>query len=161
MIAERHMRWYLLMSLFCMLLHSSAVRFPIYPDHPQECDGWTLAARIPTKPSQRIAVLQALVGHCEAWRANFTGLLNSIALRELHALHEYFESNSAALRRPPSNLDTLAEAVQLHRKLTLDKPAIQARFDPLHDKYCTLEKFEVRLTDQIMPMSTIPGVPCL
>lgn len=89
------------------------------------------------------AVIQALVGHCEAWRANFTGLLNSIALKELHALHEYFESNSAALRRPPTNLDTLAEAVQLHRKLTLDKPAIQARFQPLHDKYHTLEKFEV------------------
>lgn len=89
------------------------------------------------------ALVQALVGHCEAWRANFTGLLNSIALKELQALHEYFETNSAALRRQPTNLDTLAEAVQLHRKLTLDKPAIQARFEPLHDKYHTLEKFEV------------------
>ena len=103
-----------------------------------------MASTCTSKSSQDVALLQALVGHCEAWRANFTGLLNSIALRELRALHEYFESNTAALRRPPSNLDTLAEAVQLHRKLTLDKPAIQARFDPLHDKYRTLEKFEVR-----------------
>lgn len=88
-------------------------------------------------------MLQALVGHCEAWRANFTGLLNTIALKELQALHEYFQSNTAALRRPPTDLDKLAEAVQLHRKLTLDKPSIQARFGPLHDKYHTLEKFEV------------------
>ena len=90
-------------------------------------------------------MLQALVGHCEAWRANFTGLLNSIALKELQALHEYFVTNTAALRRPPTTLDMLAEAVQLHRKLTLDKPAIEARFEPLHDKYRTLEKFEVGL----------------
>ncbi len=84
------------------------------------------------------------MGHCESWRANFTGLLNSIALKELEALHEYFQSNMAALRRPPTTLDKLAEAVQLHRKLTLDKAAIQARFEPLHDKYRTLEKFEVK-----------------
>ena len=83
------------------------------------------------------------MGHCEAWRANFTGLLNAIALKELQALHEYFHSNTAALRRPPTTLDKLAEAVQLHRKLTLDKPSFQARFEPLHDKYRTLEKFEV------------------
>lgn len=99
------------------------------------------------------ALFQALVGHCEAWRANFTGLLNSIALKELQALHECFENNSAALRRPPTNLDTLAEAVQLHRKLTLDKPAIQARFEPLHDKYKTLEKFEVRLSCSFCDLS--------
>ena len=102
------------------------------------------------------AVKQALVGHCEAWQANFTGLLNSIALKELQALHEYFETNSAALRRPPTNLDTLAETVQLHRKLALDKPAIQARFEPLHDKYHTLEKFEVILCSAFSDQTTLP-----
>ena len=102
-------------------------------------------ARPYSKSKRALAALclQALVGHCEAWRANFTGLLNAIALKELQALHEYFQSNTAALRRPPTTLDKLAEAVQLHRKLTLDKPSIQARFEPLHDKYRTLEKFEV------------------
>ncbi|KAL0040883.1 hypothetical protein WJX79_008591 [Trebouxia sp. C0005] len=101
---------------------------------------------------------QALVGHCEAWRANFTGLLNAIALRELQALHEYFQSNTAALRRPPIDLDKLAEAVQLHRKLTLDRPSIQARFEPLHDKYRTLEKFEMSVPDaQLAQLDELEG----
>lgn len=91
-------------------------------------------------------VLQALVGHCGAWRANFTGLLNSIALKELQALLDYFQTNTAALRQPPTNLDQLAEAVQLHKKLTQEKASIQARFEPLQDKYRTLEKFEVGST---------------
>ena len=99
---------------------------------------------LPTASEASDHGLQALVGHCEAWRANFTGLLNSIALKELQALHDYFQTNMAALRQPPTNLDMLAEAVQLHKKLSHERPAIQARFEPLNEKYRTLEKFEVR-----------------
>ena len=45
------------------------------------------------------------MGHCEAWAAKFTGLLNAIALRELRALHEYFRQGLVSLRKVPADLD--------------------------------------------------------
>lgn len=108
------------------------------------CSGLTDKLCLSCSLRVTLLCLQALVGHCEAWRANFTGLLNSIALKELQALHDYFQTNTAALRQSPTTLDMLAEAVQLHKKLSQEKPAIQARFEPLSEKYRTLEKFEVR-----------------
>ena len=87
--------------------------------------------------------VQSLVAHCEAWQNKFTGLLNAIALKELQTLHEYFRSNGQNLKRVPTDLDKLAGLVQLHKRLTLEKASVEARFEPLHEKYRTLEKFEV------------------
>ena len=87
--------------------------------------------------------VQSLVAHCEAWQNKFTGLLNAIALKEPQTLHEYFRSNGQNLKRVPTDLDKLAGLVQLHKRLTLEKASIEARFEPLHEKYRTLEKFEV------------------
>lgn len=83
------------------------------------------------------------MGHCEAWAIKFTGLLNSIAHRELQSLHDYFRMNGATLKRVPADLDALADAVNLHRRLIGEKPGIEARFEPLNEKYRTLEKFQV------------------
>lgn len=56
-------------------------------------------------------------------------------------------SNIEALSRPHDNLEQLAEAVQLQKRLADEKPRVMARFDPLRDKYRVLEKFEVQVPD--------------
>lgn len=70
---------------------------------------------------------QALVGHCEAWVQRFTGLLHQLASNELKSLHKYFSSNAEALAVPPSNLDQLAESVNLHRAIVGEKRKISQR----------------------------------
>ena len=74
---------------------------------------------------------QTLVAHCDLWKQKLTGLLNQLAANELKALHEYFKSNIEALRQPVGNLDQLAEAVSLHKRLLEDKAKTAARFEPL------------------------------
>jgi hypothetical protein len=61
----------------------------------------------------------------------FTGLLNTLGLAEVRAIHEYLSSNTAALARQPTNLNQLAESVNLHRKLLDEKKKFAARFDPV------------------------------
>lgn len=101
---------------------------------------------------------QALVGHCEAWVAKFTGLLNQLAAAELQELHDYFMKNTRALQRTPGNLDQLAENVNLQRKLVSEKESIEARFEPLQDKYKTLRSYDVMLPDQeVELLDRLPG----
>eukprot|EP00898_Chlorokybus_atmophyticus_P005400 jgi/Chlat1/5861/Chrsp4S06373 len=91
---------------------------------------------------------QTLVSHCHAWLAKFTKLLNNLAASELRAIHQYFESNSTALRQPPLNLDMLGESVNLLRRVTDELPATEARFVPVQDKYRALERFEVEVPEE-------------
>jgi hypothetical protein len=93
--------------------------------------------------SQVSLFVQALVGHCEAWSGKFTALLNSMARRELEALHSYFSTHKAALRQTPQTLEELAEAVKLQDRLVAERDRTLARFEPLRDKYRTLARFEV------------------
>ncbi|WIA13292.1 hypothetical protein OEZ85_006876 [Tetradesmus obliquus] len=90
---------------------------------------------------------QTLTAHCELWKTKLTGLLNNLAAAELRSLHEYFKSNLEALSKTSQDLEQLAEAVGLHRRLVEEKGKTAARFDPLRDKYCVLEKFEVQVPD--------------
>ncbi|CAD7695690.1 unnamed protein product, partial [Ostreobium quekettii] len=90
---------------------------------------------------------QALVGHCEAWTSRFTGLLHSLADTELNAIHDYFRSSTEALARSPTNLDQLAEGVNLQRRLVEEKHSVTARFEPLRERYRALERFEVSVPD--------------
>ncbi|WIA33430.1 hypothetical protein OEZ86_006562 [Tetradesmus obliquus] len=90
---------------------------------------------------------QTLTAHCELWKTKLTGLLNNLAAAELRSLHEYFKSNLEALSKTSQDLEQLAEAVGLHRRLVEEKGKTAARFDPLRDKYFVLEKFEVQVPD--------------
>ena len=74
---------------------------------------------------------QALSGHCDGWVQRLTGLLNSLAAAELAALQEYFASSVAALQRPPTTLEQLAESVNLLGRLSEERPKTEARFLPL------------------------------
>jgi dynein heavy chain len=85
---------------------------------------------------------QALVGHCEAWVGKFTGLLNALAHAELKEIHDYFLKNTRALQKTPTNLDHLAESVNLQRKLVAEKEAVESRFEPLQEKYAALKKYD-------------------
>eukprot|EP00798_Chlamydomonas_sp_ICE-L_P021926 gene21926-28972_t len=91
---------------------------------------------------------QTLISHCENWNSKFTGLLNSLANTELLSLHNYFETCSEQLSRVPVNLDQLAELVNLQRKLVDEKAQVQARFEPLREKYKVLDKFEVQVPEE-------------
>ena len=44
---------------------------------------------------------QAILGHCEVWTAKFTGLLNTLAQRELVDVAEYMRASTAALQQQP------------------------------------------------------------
>lgn len=101
---------------------------------------------------------QTLVSHCEVWIGKFTGLLNSLAKTELLDVLNYFQTNTETLENPPSNLDMLAESVKLHRNIVEEEADIKARFAPLEDKYKTLEKFDVPITDEENKMrESVPG----
>lgn len=91
---------------------------------------------------------QALVGHCEAWTTRFTGLLHRLADTELKSIHEYFRKNAEALSSSPTNLDQLAEGVNLQRKLIDEKRQMTSRFEPLREKYNVLDRFEVSVPDE-------------
>jgi dynein heavy chain len=56
-------------------------------------------------------------------------------------------SNLEALSKPCQDLEQLAEADGLHKRLVEEKGKTAARFDPLRDKYRVLEKFEVQVPD--------------
>jgi dynein heavy chain len=59
----------------------------------------------------------------------------------------YNRSNLEALSKTSQDLEQLAEAVGLHRRLVEEKGKTAARFEPLRDKYRVLEKFEVQVPD--------------
>ena len=90
----------------------------------------------------------SLVSHCESWVKKFTGLLNNIAQAELKSMQDYFEGHKTSLAKQPLNLDMLAESVNLLRRLIEEKPQVEARFEPLREKYKTLEKFEVQVSER-------------
>ena len=71
-----------------------------------------------------------------------------IIFNELKKIHEIFRSNTDLLNREVRDLDQLAESVTLLSKMVEGKGAIEACFEPLHDKYRTLEKFEIQVTEE-------------
>jgi len=91
---------------------------------------------------------QSLVGQCEEWVSKFTQLLNNLSLQELRDIHQHFATNTLLLQRPLLNLDQLAEMVNLQSKLVDEREMMEARFQPLHDKYTTLEKFNVTVPEE-------------
>ena len=90
---------------------------------------------------------QVLMGHCEAWVAKFTGLLLSMAAAELRSLHDFFKESREQLAIVPSNLDQLAEVVNLQRRLVDEKRKVEARFEPLREKYRVLDKFSINIPE--------------
>ena len=90
----------------------------------------------------------SLITHCEAWVFKFTGLLNSLAHQELRKIHDIFISNTELLNREVRDLDQLAESVTLLQKMVEGRGSIEASFEPLHEKYRTLEKFEIQVTEE-------------
>jgi dynein heavy chain len=90
----------------------------------------------------------ALVAHCNEWQNKLTTLLNTNAKTDLNNLHKLFATNTAKLRTPPSNLDGLAESLDLLTQLQADIPNINSYFGPIRDQYKILEKYEVPITDQ-------------
>ena len=87
--------------------------------------------------------MQVLVTHCQAWVARFTGLLHSLASRELGGLQETMRATAVELYAEPGDLRQLAEAVALHRRLAEELPTVAARLPPLKDMYAALDRYGV------------------
>ena len=90
----------------------------------------------------------SLIGHCAAWQNRFSGLLQQNAANELKSLHEFFGDSIKQLKVPPRNLDMLRTSMTLIKKLQDDSPSIEARFEPLHKQFRSLEKFEVTIDER-------------
>ncbi|KAJ7527535.1 hypothetical protein O6H91_16G059900 [Diphasiastrum complanatum] len=90
---------------------------------------------------------QAIIGHCEAWVSKHTILLNSIARAEMESIYSYLERNTRDLNKTPENLDMLTEIVNHWHSIMDEIVSIEARFEPLQEKYKTLEKFEVNIAE--------------
>lgn len=89
----------------------------------------------------------ALVTHCTQWEAKFTQLLNTIAIKELNSLYEYFASNSVKLKRVPKDLKQLGESIALVDATQKEEEKIKSRFEPLAAQYALLENFDVVVPD--------------
>lgn len=51
--------------------------------------------------------------------------------------------------KPPQNLDELGDSLSLWEKLHSEQAAIEAKFQPLHDQFAILEKYEVAIPEQV------------
>jgi dynein heavy chain len=89
----------------------------------------------------------SLVAHCSAWQNKLTTLLNTNAFNELTQLHEMFATKTLRLKSPPKDLDQLVETVSVLQQLQTDSTAIEAQFNPIHEQYQILEKYEVAVKD--------------
>eukprot|EP00656_Telonema_subtile_P031899 TRINITY_DN3494_c0_g2_i1.p1 TRINITY_DN3494_c0_g2~~TRINITY_DN3494_c0_g2_i1.p1 ORF type:complete len:4527 (-),score=1335.50 TRINITY_DN3494_c0_g2_i1:103-13683(-) len=90
----------------------------------------------------------ALTNHCIEWEAKFLQLLNSISQKELTAIFELFLTTQNRLEYQSNNLDELGEQLELMKATKMNLEATEERFDPLKQKYDTLEKFDKQVTDE-------------
>ncbi|KAJ3242061.1 Dynein heavy chain 2, axonemal [Chytriomyces hyalinus] len=90
----------------------------------------------------------ALVSHCNAWQNKLTTLLNINAMTELNNLHEMFAKKTEKLQAPPNDLNHLSESLALLGQLQMDSAAIEAQFNPIHEQYQILEKYEVQIREE-------------
>ncbi|KAI5057584.1 hypothetical protein GOP47_0027599 [Adiantum capillus-veneris] len=89
----------------------------------------------------------SIIGHCEGWANKFTTLLNAIAKVELEDIYAYMYRNTKDLKQPPETLDMLTEKVNHWHAVREESSTFKTRFEPLQEKYKTLQKFEVPITE--------------
>ncbi|KAI9197259.1 dynein heavy chain and region D6 of dynein motor-domain-containing protein [Polychytrium aggregatum] len=90
----------------------------------------------------------ALVSHCNSWQNKLTTLLNSNASGELKGLHDMFLQKTQQLLTPPTDLDKLSESLSTLSQIQGDMTSIEAQFQPIHDQYKVLEKYEVPIKEE-------------
>ena len=65
------------------------------------------------------------------------------------SLNEHHLPSSPRLSTPPESLDNLGESLSLLEKLQRDIPSIEAQFEPLHDQFNILRKYEVEVPVEV------------
>lgn len=53
------------------------------------------------------------------------------------------------LRLPPESLDQLSDSLDLMEHLQSDIPNFEAQFEPLHDQFNILRKYEVQIPEEV------------
>ena len=59
------------------------------------------------------------------------------------------QSSFCRLSTPPSNLEDLSDSLTLLETLQADIPIIEAQFEPLHDQFNILRKYEVQIPEEV------------
>ena len=119
-----------------------------YKDQQTAVQGEELATSILFMRAECGLLKQDLVAHCTTWQQRLTGILNDNARAELESIVNMFKENTEILSSKPTNLDELANKVNLLKSLQGSKEETAARFGPVEDKYASLTKFDVTPTDE-------------
>jgi dynein heavy chain len=69
--------------------------------------------------------------------------LNGNAWAELTNIFEMFERKTEKLTTPPRDLEQLSECLNILTQTQGDLSIIESQFQPIHDQYVILEKYEV------------------
>ena len=86
---------------------------------------------------------QSLINHCLLWQQKLINLLHINASSELSALNTLFVTSSQMLKILPVNLEQLSASIGRYKKLVIELPTVEARFEPLEEMYKLLLKFDV------------------
>ncbi|XP_074657783.1 dynein axonemal heavy chain 2-like [Tubulanus polymorphus] len=94
----------------------------------------------------------SILGHCQEWQNKFTTLLREIATSRLKELHEYLKTNAENVSKPPQTLDELGESLNLLDNLNGSLSEVEGKFQPLHDQFSILHKYEVPIPEEVEVM---------
>ncbi len=62
---------------------------------------------------------------------------------------DFFVHTILRLRVPPESLDQLSDSLDLLEHLQSDIPNVEAQFEPLHDQFNILRKYEVQIPEEV------------
>ena len=91
----------------------------------------------------------SIIAHCDEWQNRFHNLLLDVASTKLSDLCSSLSENSKRLKKPPESLDNLSDSLNLLEHLQGDIPNIEAQFEPLHDQFNILRKYEVQIPEEV------------
>jgi len=63
-------------------------------------------------------------------------------------LHLLFHTSFSRLNTPPKTLDDLSNSINLLETLKLDMPKTEQQFEPIHDQFNILRKYEVQVSEE-------------
>ena len=72
-----------------------------------------------------------------------------IVLLNIHSTNFFTHFSFSRLSTPPEDLDALSDSLNLLETLQADIPRIEQQFEPLHDQFNILRKYEVPIPEEV------------
>lgn len=90
------------------------------------------------------------------WQAALLNAVQEKAINDLNALHSLFQNSEAHLEPTPLDIHHLKKNMDSLAKLKKDKPEIEAKLQPLEEKFKLLEDYQINLKeDEIYRKNTL------